>query len=69
MLAGQKKTRTCFEVTSEVLYLDGKELHFGDVLNPVQLGARLIDLVALGMVRPIEQQGFVPYASGLNALR
>lgn len=69
MLAVQKKTRNCFEVTSEVLYLDGKELHCGDLLNPMQLGARLIDLVALGMVRPIEPQGMSPFSPGLSAIR
>jgi len=54
MLAVQNKSRTCFEVVSEVLYLDGNELHCGDTLNTVELGARLIDLVALEMIRPIE---------------
>ena len=50
----KRKSRTCFEVISEVLYLDGNELHCGDLLNPMELGARLIDLVALEMIRPID---------------
>ena len=66
MKLSQRRVRTKFEVISEVLYLDGLELHYGDVLNPVDLGARLIDLVALGMIRPIDG----PYLSCLgNPLR
>lgn len=44
-----------FEVISDVLYLDGAVLHCGDMLNPTNLGARLIDLVALDMIRPVDR--------------
>ncbi|MDR3689578.1 MAG: hypothetical protein P4L46_09385 [Fimbriimonas sp.] len=50
-----RKARMYFEVISDVLYLDGAVLHCGDMLNPTNLGARLIDLVALDMIRPVDR--------------
>ena len=67
MKPSQRRMRTSFEVISEVLYLDGLELHYGDLLNPMDLGGRLIDLIALGMIRPVDSQNLAMLSTPIRA--
>ena len=40
-----------YEVTSDILFLDGSTFHRGDLIAEIEIGARVGDMIRLGMIR------------------